>query len=301
MMHSNWDDLRFVLAVAETGSVNAAGKILGVNHATVLRRLAAFETRTGATLFVKSAKGYKLDPAFEPALLALKEIEANVDAFGRATHNPNSHFSGDVYLTSTDTMCNIVLPGIINAISVAYPDLRFHLAVSNSHLNLSKLDAEITIRPTMSLPPDLVGTSVGLLPFAVFAAPDYAAKHVETDPENHLWIAADGPLERATINDWQKSLSAAQIAATASSFLTMARLAETGLGACFVPQFVGEASPGLVQLPVRLKTDPPQIWVACHADLSKNPRVTAVMDLLVAPLKAWCEAQQNGVTEAIRT
>ena len=42
---TNWDDLRVVVAVAEHGSVAAAARVLEVNHATVLRRIAAFEER----------------------------------------------------------------------------------------------------------------------------------------------------------------------------------------------------------------------------------------------------------------
>ena len=34
-----WDDLRYVLAVAEAGSLAAAARTLGVNHTTVLRRV----------------------------------------------------------------------------------------------------------------------------------------------------------------------------------------------------------------------------------------------------------------------
>ena len=41
MTRANWDDLRYVLAVVEEGSVSAAARVLGVNHATVLRRIAA--------------------------------------------------------------------------------------------------------------------------------------------------------------------------------------------------------------------------------------------------------------------
>lgn len=44
MYSMNWDDLRFVLAVADQGSVSAAARDIGVTHATVLRRVAAFET-----------------------------------------------------------------------------------------------------------------------------------------------------------------------------------------------------------------------------------------------------------------
>ena len=45
MHSSNWDNLRYVLTVAEHGSLSAAARALGVNHATVLRRVSAFEER----------------------------------------------------------------------------------------------------------------------------------------------------------------------------------------------------------------------------------------------------------------
>ena len=61
-MHStNWDNLRFVLSVANHGSVSAAARALGVNHATVLRRVAAFEEDHGGAVFEKTATGYRID------------------------------------------------------------------------------------------------------------------------------------------------------------------------------------------------------------------------------------------------
>ena len=39
-----WDDLRYVLAVAESGSLAAAARALGVNHTTVLRRVTGFRS-----------------------------------------------------------------------------------------------------------------------------------------------------------------------------------------------------------------------------------------------------------------
>ena len=43
----DWDDVRYFLAVARGGSVRAAAERLGVNHATVLRRIAQLEERLG--------------------------------------------------------------------------------------------------------------------------------------------------------------------------------------------------------------------------------------------------------------
>ena len=71
MHNSDWNDIRFALAVAEKGSVNAAAKALAVNHATVLRRVARFEEMTGVRLFQRSPRGYAVDPSARHILEAL--------------------------------------------------------------------------------------------------------------------------------------------------------------------------------------------------------------------------------------
>ena len=48
----DWDDVRYFLAVACGGSVRAAAERLGVNHSTVLRRVAQLEERLGAHVLV---------------------------------------------------------------------------------------------------------------------------------------------------------------------------------------------------------------------------------------------------------
>ena len=56
----DWDDVRYFLAVARGGSVRAAAERLGVNHSTVLRRVAQLEERLGAHMFEKLPSGYRL-------------------------------------------------------------------------------------------------------------------------------------------------------------------------------------------------------------------------------------------------
>ena len=59
----DWDDVRYFLAVARGGSVRAAAAQLGVNHSTVLRRIAQLEERLGAQMFEKLPSGYRLTEA----------------------------------------------------------------------------------------------------------------------------------------------------------------------------------------------------------------------------------------------
>jgi hypothetical protein len=53
----DWDDVRYFLAVARGGSVRAAAERLGVNHSTVLRRIAQLEERLGVHMFEKLPSG----------------------------------------------------------------------------------------------------------------------------------------------------------------------------------------------------------------------------------------------------
>src|SRR6201996_484889 len=64
----DWDDVRYFLAVARGGSVRTAAERLGVNHSTVLRRIAQFEERLGGRMVEKQPSGYRLTAAGEEVL-----------------------------------------------------------------------------------------------------------------------------------------------------------------------------------------------------------------------------------------
>ncbi|WP_417248931.1 LysR family transcriptional regulator [Celeribacter sp.] len=83
MHKANWDDYRYVLAVARAGSVSGAARELGVNHATVLRRVAGIEARLGVELFEKSVRGYEIAPEKLRLIEAAREVEAAVGAVER--------------------------------------------------------------------------------------------------------------------------------------------------------------------------------------------------------------------------
>ncbi|MGR3433397.1 MAG: LysR family transcriptional regulator [Shimia sp.] len=54
----NWDDLRFLVAVAKTGTMTGAAKSLGTNTATVSRRLDRLGQVLGQSPFVKTSNGW---------------------------------------------------------------------------------------------------------------------------------------------------------------------------------------------------------------------------------------------------
>src|SRR5206468_10508859 len=69
----DWDDIRYFLAVARGGSVRAAAQGLGVNHSTVLRRIAQLEERLGAQIDRKSTRLNSSHDQISYAVFCLKK------------------------------------------------------------------------------------------------------------------------------------------------------------------------------------------------------------------------------------
>ena len=64
----DWDHARVFLAAARAGQFLAAARQLGLDHATVGRRIGALERALGARLFERRTNGCALTPAGETFL-----------------------------------------------------------------------------------------------------------------------------------------------------------------------------------------------------------------------------------------
>ncbi len=277
-MRENWDDLRYVLAVAEEGSVSAAARRLGVNHATVLRRVVAYEAAAGVTLFDKTARGYAVTGAQKRVIEAAREVDRAVQAVGRMLQGVRSPLTGEVRVTSTDTFCQFVLPPIVARLRADAPDLTVELLCSNRHLDLARTHADITVRPAERLPEDLVGDAVARLGFGAFRAKGSDATR---------WLGIAGPLERSRVGQWLRGvLGTAQPPAAADSFPVLREIAAAGQGIAVLPDLLGAEDERLERVDGVLPDLAVDIWVASHADLADVPRIAQTRRALAAALRS---------------
>ena len=279
-MHSkeNWDDLRFVLAVAKAGSVSGAARQLGVNHATVLRRIAAFEDRYSTEVFDKTLNGYAISPESIRVIDAAKEVENAVLAVERLISGTQVPLRGLVRITSTDTFCQFILPPILAQLPLEAHELRVDLLATNAHLDLGKLAADISVRPAVALEDNLSGEVVGRLAFGVYARKD-------CDPER--WLGLSGGLARSVAGSWvSENVKPEQLVAAADSFLILKEFAAIGNGQAVLPCVLGDSDPRLERRFKRSIDMGVNIWVACHNDLADVPRIRVVRRFLVKAMRA---------------
>ncbi len=282
MNNRNWDDIRYVLAVSKHGSLNAAAAALGVTHATVLRRVAAFEARNDCVMFHKSTTGYTPLPEGRAILSAMESVEDAVLSVDRAIVGANRAPAGHVRIASTDSLCQLVLPRILTEISRLYPDLELTLLSGNSHHDLSRLTADIAVRPSAQLDEGLVGERAGALLIGAY----------DDGHPDRPWLRLDGALNRSLPAKWlAEHVDAAEMASGADSFLVLQEMAASGVGKTFLPRFIGDADPRLR----RSRGADPDIevplWVATLEEIARTPRFAIVQRALAERIpKALAEA-----------
>ena len=166
----SWDDFRYVKAIADTRSLGGAATELSVNHSTVFRRLAQIEKQLGSRLFERSRAGYALTPCGEEMVRLAERMGEDIVTFERQVTGHDLRPSGELRVTTNDTVLVHLMTGVFAAFRKAYPEIVLDVVVSNQALNLSKRDADVAVRATDRPPDALIGRRAASIAWAVFGA-----------------------------------------------------------------------------------------------------------------------------------
>jgi DNA-binding transcriptional LysR family regulator len=276
----DWEDLRYVLAVADAGSLAGAARHLHVNHTTVLRRVSAFEKRVGLRLFERLPSGYVLTAGGEELIAAARHLEDTITKVERKLAGHDARLAGSLRVTTTDTLMASILPAILAEFRAAHPAIQLEIAVSNLMFNLSKRDADIAIRPAQDPPETLVGRRVAKIAFAIYGSPAYLAKHPKSDPlARHQWVGPDDSLADTSVAHWMRSeLPGREITLRADSLLGLRQAAQAGLGLAALPCYLGDTSRELVCVHPPIAAMETALWILTHEDLRRTARVRAFIE-----------------------
>ncbi len=83
----DWSNLRYFLALARSGSLSAASKVLGTDHTTVARRVQALEKELGLQLVDRRVRAYSLTPSGQRIYDLAARVEtaiADVERFAQS-------------------------------------------------------------------------------------------------------------------------------------------------------------------------------------------------------------------------
>jgi len=277
----SWDDFRYVKAIADTRSLGGAATELGVNHSTVFRRLAQIETQLGSRLFERSRSAYALTPCGEEMVRLAERMGEDIVAFERQVTGHDLRPSGELRVTTNDTVLVHMMTQVFANFRNAYPEIVLDVVVSNAALNLSKRDADVAVRATDRPPEALIGRRAASIAWAVFGASDKAPDvfDVEAGARAAAWVGFAENLANLKAAKWLKDHAASgRIVYRINTVLGLAEAAAAGIGLALLPCFIGAATPGLRRLTGPLPELTNGIWLLTHSDLRQTARVRAFMD-----------------------
>ncbi|MCF3936269.1 LysR family transcriptional regulator [Acuticoccus sp. M5D2P5] len=285
-----WDDFRIVKAIADHRTLPAAADALGLNHSTVFRRLRQIEEALGLKLFERHRSGYELTPAGDEMAALAAGMDEGVAAFSRKIAGREIAPSGEVRVTTSDTLLTCLLTPLFARFRQAFPLIRLDIVIANQPLNLSRRDADVAIRATDAPQDNLVGRRIATIGWALYGSADAFAGRPVPPLEAlfaHDWISlGDNMASVKAVQFVRQHVAAERIVYRINTVLGLAEAVAEGIGIGHLPVFIGDKNPGLVRL-----TEPdPQfatdLWLLTHADLRASPRVRVLLDFLAEAIAA---------------
>ncbi|WP_077549119.1 LysR family transcriptional regulator [Pseudorhizobium flavum] len=141
----DWDDVRLFLAVARSGQLLAASRRLGINHATLGRRMTALEHALGTRLLVRRTNGCELTAEGEVYLAAAERMEAEMLAAQAATGQIDTSVAGTVRLGAPDGFGVSFLAARLGRLMQQHPQLKVQLVPVPRSFSLSQREADVAI------------------------------------------------------------------------------------------------------------------------------------------------------------
>lgn len=283
----DWNDLKYLLAVARHGSTLAAGRALGVDQSTVQRRLVELEKKLGQPLVERQPTGYRLTD-FGRAMLPYAEgVGQSVSAFEEQLQAAAAGAGGVIRMTCPEPIVNrLTQTALFDKFHARHPAWRVQFVMSDRYLDLMKGDADIALRSGHTEDGELIGRKIGDSVWAVYASRSYIERHGQPtrveDLKQHALVGFDETMGKHRTSQWLRDVAPdATLAARSSSVLGLVYSVKAGIGVAPLPVSLGDAEPDLVRVlgPI---PELARIWrILTTPALRQTPRIAAFFDFIV--------------------
>ncbi len=281
---TNWDNARFFLAVARTGTLRGAAARLGVDQATVGRRIASLEEALGARLFLRTPAMYVLTPAGEALIGPAEAMEQAVHQIERRIVGMDDQLCGTIRVATTDSLGKRFVVPAVAKLRASHPGIDVVCVTSPGIANLTRREADIAIRTLRPESPDLIVRRLAQLESGIYASRAYLAARGEPREgeafDGHDLVMYQQPVVPSM---WDALCSEpthrGRVAFQTSSTMMLFEAAIAGLGVTELPCFRADTERELVRV-MPNRADRFDVWLVAHADLYKTARIQAFIEVV---------------------
>lgn len=289
MNNLDWNQLKAFLETAETGSLSAAARKLGLTQPTLSRQVAAIEQSMGVTLFERVGKSMALTPTGLDLLEHARAMGAAAEALSLAASGSSQAVRGVVSVSATDVVASVLLPPLVKKLHDQEPGITIDVIPSNALSDLLRREADIAIRHVKPEQPDLIARLVREASAHFYASESWVNAHGHPrsaeDAARLSFVGSDRSGQYlGYLRMHGLPLSEANFSCYADHSVAHWALVRQGMGIGVMMEEIANATPGMVRVlddlpPVRFP-----IWLVTHRELRTSKRIRMVFDALAQGL-----------------
>jgi DNA-binding transcriptional LysR family regulator len=173
----NWEDARYLLAVARAGQLGRAAEALGVSVMTLSRHLNQLQHRVGTSLLTRHSKGMQLTNEGSRLVEYLERAEAEIDAASSIFESHGRSVSGTVRIAAPEGFALKVLTPNLGRLLQEHPELNLEIVPQTPGFSLSRREADIAVMVGRPSEGQLHSESLGAYALGLYASKSYVANH----------------------------------------------------------------------------------------------------------------------------
>ena len=281
---TDWEDLHHFVTLAREGTLSATARTLGVDHATVARRVAALEESTGLKLIDRRSRATTLTDDGKRIAMVAAPMEEAAFAVGRAAQAAKPGIDGEVTISAPPNFASSVIAPQLVRLRQQHPGIRIKLIGEKRRASLGRREADVALRLMRPVEAGLFVRRIGSFGFSLYGAASYLEK---TPPHAFAFIGYDASMAESPQEVWLRAIiGEREVVLRTNDLETQVAAVRAGLGIAALPHYLGDGDPRLQRHAVAGRPISRDVWLAVHRDLRQVPPVRAVMEFLVSCLKS---------------
>jgi DNA-binding transcriptional LysR family regulator len=301
----DWNDLKFFLAVARSGSTLAASRQVRASQATVSRRVSVLEEALGVELFARTASGYALTARGEALLPLAEAVEFAATGFSETAGAEARRISGQVRLTTVESAASAWVIPAAAKLQQTHDAIVVEVISTDHNLDLARGEADIAIRfgPRPS-DETLIAQRLTDLEECIYASRELVTRLGR--PEDFaalarypLVVETSDPFSRFS-DWWLRAVPEGRIAQRVSSLSSVIAAVKAGIGAAMLPSVIGDSLRGVVRLMPPIAELATPCWMVTTEQARRQPHVRAVIDAVVDHVRLVTAQTGNDTAPATR-
>ena len=285
----DWNQIRAFLATAEEGSLSAAARALRQTQPTISRQVSALEESLGVTLFERGPRRMMLTDSGRDLLAHVRVMADAATKVSLTASGQSQDVSGKVMVTATSMFASQYLPDILLEVRDKAPGIVVEVITSNDIKDLTRREADISIRHARPEQSDLIAKLVAEAPASLYATEAFLQRVGNPSSIEELEgvpVVGFGAFEEVAgaYAGLGLSIRPADIAVNTRDGHAIVAFARAGLGMSLLTLDMADSLPGFRRVLPDMPDIPVPVWLVTHRELHTSPRIRLVYDAIARRL-----------------